>query len=107
MVYRGKTKVITNNGKTDNVQIDGTEIEKATNYEYLEQTTAMENRTEQEVSIRIMQDGVFFWKVQRNLSGQALSHESKKKNGLKSVCPTSSDLWMLNMVSYKSISKEA
>ena len=48
---------------------------------------------------------VSFWKVQRNLSGQAPSHKSKKK-GLQPVYLTSKDIWMPNMVSYKSISKE-
>ena len=36
---------------TDNIQINGTEIEKVTNYKYLGQT--MEKSTKQEVSIRI------------------------------------------------------
>ena len=44
---------MTNTDTKDNIQIDGTEIEKATNYKYLRQTVAMENRTKQKVSIRI------------------------------------------------------
>ena len=44
---------MTNIDATGNIQINGTEIEKVTNYKYLKQTTAMENRTEQENSIRI------------------------------------------------------
>ena len=44
---------MTNIDTTDNLQIYMTEIEKMTNYKYLGQTTAMENRTKQEVSIRI------------------------------------------------------
>ena len=44
---------MTNIDTTDNMQINGTEIEKMTNYKYLRQTTVMENRTKQEVSIRI------------------------------------------------------
>ena len=42
-----------NINSTDNIQIKGTDIEKATNYTYLGQTIAMENRKKQEVSIRI------------------------------------------------------
>ena len=35
---------MTNIDTTDNMQVDGTEIEKATNYTYLEQTIAMQIR---------------------------------------------------------------
>ena len=52
-IHKGKTKFMTNIGTTDNIQINGTEIEKVTNYKYLGQTIAMENSTKQEVSIRI------------------------------------------------------
>ena len=47
---------------TDNIQINGTEIEKITNYEYLGQTIAMENITKQEVSIRIKEGWSVFGK---------------------------------------------
>ena len=52
-IHRGKPKFMTNIDITDNIQIGGTEIEKVTNHKYLGQTTAMENGTKQEVSIRI------------------------------------------------------
>ena len=52
-IHKGKTKFMTNIDTTDNVQINGPEIENVTNYIYLGQTIAMENRTKQEVSIRI------------------------------------------------------
>ena len=52
-IHTGKTKFVTNIDTTDTIQIDGTETENVTNYKYLEQTIAMENRTKQEVSIRI------------------------------------------------------
>ena len=48
-----KSKFVTNIDTTDNIQMDGTEIEKVTNYKYLGQTMAMENRTKQELAIRI------------------------------------------------------
>ena len=35
---KGKTKFMTNIDTTDNIQINGTEIEKVSNYRYLEQT---------------------------------------------------------------------
>ena len=44
---------MTNIDTTDNIQINGTEIDKVTDYKYLGQTIAMENSTKQKVSIRI------------------------------------------------------
>ena len=52
-IHKRKTKFMTNIDTTDNIQINGTEIEKVTNYKYLGQILAMENSTKQEVSIRI------------------------------------------------------
>ena len=52
-IHKRKTKFVTNIDTTDNIQINGTEIEQVTNYKYLGQTIAMENRTKQEVSIRM------------------------------------------------------
>ena len=42
---------MTNIDTTDNILTKRTKIEKLTNYVYMGQTTAMENRTKQEVSI--------------------------------------------------------
>ena len=52
-IHKGKTKSMENIGTTDNAQVNGTEIEKVTNYKCLGQTIAMENRTKQEVPIII------------------------------------------------------
>ena len=52
-IHKGKTKYMTNMDTTDNIQKDWTEIEKVTSYKYLGHTTATENRSRQEVSIRI------------------------------------------------------
>ena len=52
-IHKGKTKSMTNIDTKDNIQINGTEIDKVTSYKYLGQTIAMETRTKQEVSIRI------------------------------------------------------
>ena len=52
-IHKGKTKFMRNIDTTDNIQINGTEIEKVTNYKYLGQTIAMEKSTKQEVSTRI------------------------------------------------------
>ena len=52
-IHKGKTKFMKNIDTTDNIHINGTEIEKVTNYKYVGQTIAMENSSKQEVSIRI------------------------------------------------------
>ena len=48
-IHKGKTNSMANIDTTDNIQINGTEIEKGTNYKYLGQTIAMQNSTKQEV----------------------------------------------------------
>ena len=78
-IHKGKTKFMTNIDTTDNIRINGPEMEKVTNYTYLGQTTAMENSTKQEVSIRKKAGWSVFWKVQRNLPRQTPSYKSKKK----------------------------
>ena len=93
-IHKGKTKSMTNIDTTDNIQMEGTEIEKVTNYKYLRQTVAMENKTRQKVLIGIKRGWSevclffclfgFFLKEQRNLFEKALSHESRKK-GLQPV----------------------
>ena len=71
---------MTNIDTTENIKIKEREIEKVTNYKYLGQKMAMENRTKQKVSIRIKAYVMeCFWKVQRNLPRQVPFHESKKK----------------------------
>ena len=52
-IQKGKTKLMTDIDTTDNIQSDGTEIEKVTNYKYLGQTIAVENKTKQKVLMRI------------------------------------------------------
>ena len=62
--HKGKTKFMTNTDTTDNIQTDGTKIEQVTNYDYLGQTTAIENMTRQEVSMRTKagwSGGFLFW----------------------------------------------
>ena len=61
-IHKGKTNFLTNIDTTEYIQINGTETEKATYYKYLGQTTAMENRTKQEVSIRITAEWSVFGK---------------------------------------------
>ena len=44
-IHKGKAKFMINIDTTDNIQINGTEIEKVTNYKYLRQTIAMGKST--------------------------------------------------------------
>ena len=51
-IHKGTPKFMTNIDTTDNIQIDGTEIEKVTNYEYLGQYSNGK-QSKQEVSIKL------------------------------------------------------
>ena len=62
-----KNKLMTNIDTAENLQLDRTEIEKMTNYKYMGNTTAMNNRTRQELSIR-MKAGWSFFEKQREIS---------------------------------------
>ena len=68
-----------NIGTTDNIQIDGTEIEKMTNYTYLRQTKAMENRIKQEVSIRINNRTDYFQRTENFFLDRHLAMSLKRK----------------------------
>ena len=65
-IHKGKTKFMTNIDTTDITEINGTELEKATNHKYLRQTIAMENRTKQAVSIRIIAGWSVFGKYRES-----------------------------------------
>ena len=49
------------------MQIDRTEIERANEYEYLEQTIAMENQTQKDVSIRIKAEWSGFFRKHKEI----------------------------------------
>ena len=61
-IHNGKTKLMTHIDTTDNIQINGIEIEKVTNYKHLGRTIAMESRTKQDVSIKIKAEWSVFEK---------------------------------------------
>ena len=67
-LHEGKTKIMININTTDNMHIDGTEIEKVTNYKYIGQTIAMKNKTRQEVFDTNKSGMECYCKEQRNLS---------------------------------------
>ena len=78
-IHKGKTKFMTTIDTTDNIQINGTEIEKVTNYKYLGQTIAMENSTKQEVSIRIKAGWSVFGKYREIFLDRYLPMSLKRK----------------------------
>ena len=97
-----KTKLMTNVDSTDNIQIDRTEIENVTiniwDKQWKWKTGQGKSLNKNESKMKC------FWRVQRNLFGQAPSHESKKKV-LQPVHLTCSDIWIPNIVFHESISK--
>ena len=78
MVSR-KTKFMTIIDTTDNIHINGTEIDKVTNYKYLGQTIAMENSTKQEVSIGIKVGWNVFGKYREIFLDRHLPMSLKRK----------------------------
>ena len=84
------------------IQINGTEIEKVTNYKNLRQTIAMENRTKQEVLIRVRAGCSVFGKYREIFLDRHHPMSLRRKFFLTN----GNGIWMSNMVSYKSISKE-
>jgi hypothetical protein len=61
-IHRGKTKFITNFSTDEKIFIEGIEIEKVESYKYLGQTISVENRTLEEVLIRIKMGWSVFYK---------------------------------------------
>ena len=78
---------MTNIDTTDNIQINGTEIGKVTNYKYLGQTIAMENSTKQEVSIRIKVGWSVFGKYREIFLDRHLPMSPKRKVFNQCVLP--------------------
>ena len=78
-IHKGKTRFMTNIDTTDNIKINGTEIEKVTNYKYLGQTIAMENSTKQDVSIRIKAGWSVFGKYRETFLDRHLPMSLKRK----------------------------
>ena len=79
---------MTNIESSGNIQIDGTKIEKVTNYKYLGQIIAMETRTKQKVSLKIKAEWRAFGKYRELFLDRHLPIRLKIKIFLP-VCPTS------------------
>ena len=86
-IHKGKTKFMTNTNTTDNIQINGTDIEKVTNYNYMGQTIAMKNSTKQEVSIRIKAGWTVFGKYREIFLDRHLPMSLKRKVFNQCVLP--------------------
>ena len=81
--HTGKTKCMTNIDTKDNIQINGTETEKVTNYKYLGQTIAMEKK----VSIRIKAGWSVFEKYRAIFLDRHLPMSIKRKVFNQCVLP--------------------
>ena len=105
MIHKGKTKFMTNIDTTDNIQINGTETEKVTNYKYLGQTIAMENRRKQ-VSIRIKAGWSVFGKNREIFLDRHLPMSLKRKVFNQCVLPAmtyGSQTWSLTKALLKKL----
>ena len=71
-IHRGKTKFMTNFATTQKIEIEGIEIEKVEQYKYLGQTIAFEDRTANEVQIRIQAGWAVFGKYKELLQNKEL-----------------------------------
>ena len=98
--HKGETKSMTNVDTTDNIQ-----IEKVTNFKYLGANNSNGTMYKARSFVKNKSRTRCFGKAQRNLSGQAPSHESETK-GFQPVCLISYGISMSNIVSYKCDSKE-
>ena len=86
-MHKGKTKFMTNMDTTDNIQINGTEIEKVNNNKYLGQTITMENSTKQDVSNRIKAGWSVFGKYREIFLDKHLPMSLKSKVCNQCVLP--------------------
>ena len=86
-IHKGKAKFMTNIDTTDNIQTNGTEIEKVTSYRYQGQTIAVENITKQEVSIRIKAGWSVFGKYREIFRDRHLPTTLKRKVFNQCVLP--------------------
>ena len=105
-IQKGKTKFMTDIDTTDNIQINGTAIEKMTNYKYLGQTIAMENSTKQEVSIRIKAGWSVFGKYREIFLDRHLPMSLKRKVFNQCVLPAmtyGSQTWSLTKALVKKL----
>ena len=84
---------MTNFESTDKINIEGKEIEKVDQYKYLGQTIVMEDRTANEVQLRIKAGWSVFGR-QATKKGDTYVLEKKS---IQSTHKPNTDLWLPNM----------
>ena len=86
-IHRGKTKFMTNYESDKEVQIENQKIEKVKNYKYLGQNTVFENKTKEEIAIRIRNAWFAFGKYRDIFQDKNLPMTLKKKVFNQSILP--------------------
>ena len=86
-IHRGKTKSMTNYESDKEVQIANEKIEKVTKYKYLGQNTVFENKTKEEVAIRIRNAWFAFGKYRDIFQDKDLPMTLKKRVFNQSILP--------------------
>ena len=87
-IHRGKTKFMTNFETTDKIKIEGIEIEKVDQYKYLGQTIVMEDRTANEVQLRIKAGWSVFGRYKEILQNKDIPMCLKTKVFNQCINPT-------------------
>ena len=87
-IHRGKTKFMTNSVTTQNIEIEGIEIEKVEQYKYLGQTIALEDRTVNEVQLRIKAGWAVFGKYKEIFQNKEIPICLKRKVFNQCIIPT-------------------
>ena len=87
-IHRGKTKFMTNFATTQKIEIEGIEIEKVEQYKYLGQTIALEDRTANEVQLRIKAGWAVFGKYKEIFQNKEIPICLKRKVFNQCIIPT-------------------
>ena len=85
-IHRGKTKFMKNFATTQKIEIEAIEIEKVEQYKYLGQTIAFEDRTANEVQIRIQAGWAVFGKYKEILQNKEIPNNLKRRVFNQWVC---------------------
>ena len=87
-IHRGKTKFMTNHDTDEKIHIEGIEIEKVNEYRYLGQSITMEDKTAQEVEIKIKAGWSVFGRYRDIFLDEDIPINLKKKVFNQCVLPT-------------------
>ena len=87
-IHRGKTKFMTNYETSQSIKIEGIDIEKVDQYKYLGQTIAMEDRTANEVQLRIKAGWSVFGRYKEILQNKEIPMCLKRQVFNQCIIPT-------------------